>query len=242
VQLLEMTWRDVEAHIQRRTRGLAILPAGSVEQHSLCMPIGTDTFIAEAIASAIGNEVDSVVFPTVRPGLSQVPHLAFPGTISHTSTTVIQAIIEILLCAHRHGFRDFFVLNAHGLNTSPLACALQDAAVDLHDCRFILQDWWQLPDVAALLDRHTTRGGHATAGELALMMFLHPQLVRKDKRLGKHEVKAEYWVSLDRVCELTEAGNLGGNQQEATPELGKSLFRAIVAGCLKRIQDMAPPG
>lgn len=238
MQLMDMTWPDIQAYVDRRKRALAILPAGSVEQHSLCMPIGTDAYIAKAIAAAVGDKTNGVVFPVVRPGLSAVPHMAFPGTITHTSTTLITAIVEILRCAHEHGFRDFFVLNAHGLNSSPLACALQDAALELDDSRFVLQDWWALPDIAALLEARTTPGGHATAGELSLMLHLHPELVN-DQRLGRHEIKHSYWLSLDRVSDLTESGMVGGNQLEADSALGAELFRLAVEGCCRRIHEFS---
>ena len=71
--------------IAAREGALAILPAGSLEQHGPHLPVITDTASASAAAVAaarlVANEVPVAVLPGLWLGLSE-HHLPFGGTIS----------------------------------------------------------------------------------------------------------------------------------------------------------------
>ncbi len=235
MRLVDMTWEDVAQYLDSRTRPLVIIPCGSVEQHSLSMPLGTDTCIAEAISSAVADQVDAVMMPPISPGLSEVPHLHFAGTVSLRAGTVMGVVTDYVHSAYHHGFRDFLFINAHGLNTYPVNAVLQDLARDLTDIHYIYQDWWTISTVAGLLNEHVTPGAHSTAGELALMLHLYPHLVRP--KFQKHEIPVRYFVSLNLVDQITDTGMLGGNQFEATSELGSALFKAIVQGYVSLVHQ-----
>jgi creatinine amidohydrolase len=229
MQLMEMTWEEVAEYLGLLCKRLVIIPCGSVEQHSLSMPIGTDTYIAEAISIEVAQRVEAIMMPPITPGLSRVPHMAFAGTISLSSKTLIAVVTDYVLSAYHHGFRDFLFVNAHGLNAHPVNAALQDLAYDLTNMRYVYQDWWTIPAVSTMLDEHFTAGGHATAGELSLMLYLYPHLVRSEM-LREHSLTTKCFVSLDLVRQITDTGMIGGNQLEASPELGSALFEAIVEG------------
>src|ERR1700749_2445911 len=83
VEWARMTAPELRA-VAAREGALAILPAGSLEQHGPHLPVITDTASASAAAIAaarwVGGEVPVPVLPGLGLGLSE-HHLPFGGTI-----------------------------------------------------------------------------------------------------------------------------------------------------------------
>jgi len=52
IWLQDMTWQEAE-EIVAKSRGIILLPVGSVEQHGLHLPLGTDTYLAIGLAGGI---------------------------------------------------------------------------------------------------------------------------------------------------------------------------------------------
>lgn len=92
---------------------IAILPVGSMEMHGPQLPIGTDTYIAEAVSQIAATKMNGTVFDTVSytwPGMTKY---SFP-TISMTmdiETNYVRMICEQLL---RIGFKRLYVIQFHG--------------------------------------------------------------------------------------------------------------------------------
>lgn len=74
------TWPEVQEAI-KKAKGVAIIPVGSVEQHSTHLPVGTDTYVAITLAECAGEETDAVVTPPLWFGWSP-HHMVRPGTIT----------------------------------------------------------------------------------------------------------------------------------------------------------------
>ena len=58
------SWPEAEEAI-KASGGVAIVPIGSVEQHSLHLPVGTDTYVAITLAEDAGEQTGAVVTPPV---------------------------------------------------------------------------------------------------------------------------------------------------------------------------------
>jgi creatinine amidohydrolase len=78
LNLLEMSWKDVEAYLKKRTD--IILPIGSVEEHGYHLPLSTDGDIALAIAKELSKRTGVIVGPIVWYGVCNTTR-AFPGTV-----------------------------------------------------------------------------------------------------------------------------------------------------------------
>src|SRR3954452_14429842 len=86
---VEVEWARVTApdlrEIAARAGALAILPAGSLEQHGPHLPVITDTASASAAAiqaaRLVADEMPVAVLPGLWLGMSE-HHLPFGGTIS----------------------------------------------------------------------------------------------------------------------------------------------------------------
>ena len=110
--LADMTWAEIDA-VPRSTVVLA--PFGATEQHSLHLPVQTDTLIATELASRVDAACAGrlLVLPTQWLGFSP-HHMDFAGTVTASSSTYIQLVVETLDSMAQAGFRKFLVLNAHG--------------------------------------------------------------------------------------------------------------------------------
>ena len=127
VEWARMTAPDLRA-IAAREGALAILPAGSLEQHGPHLPVITDTASASAAAVAAARLVAAEAVPVaVLPGLwlgLSEHHLPFGGTIS-VDYAAYRAILESIVRSLRAlGFARLLIVNGHGGNIDPLAVAV----------------------------------------------------------------------------------------------------------------------
>ena len=77
--LEEMSQREVEEYLKKSD--ICLIPVGSTECHGSQFPLGTDTFIAQAWAKLIAEEVNGIVFPTLPYGYTSTT-AKFKGSIS----------------------------------------------------------------------------------------------------------------------------------------------------------------
>src|SRR4029078_7308837 len=134
VEWARMTAPDLR-EIAAREGALAILPAGSLEQHGPHLPVITDTASASAAAIAAARLVASgadpvpvAVLPGLWLGLSE-HHLPFGGTIS-VDYAAYRAILESIVRSLRAlGFARLLIVHGHGGNIHPLAVASRQLAV-----------------------------------------------------------------------------------------------------------------
>src|SRR5713226_8042507 len=92
----EMTWTDVAAgHTQH---WIAVLPVAAVEQHGPHLPLGVDSYIAEAyiarVLPLLQADLPATFLPVQQIGQSD-EHRAFPGTLSFSAQTIIRAYTEM---------------------------------------------------------------------------------------------------------------------------------------------------
>src|SRR5271166_6819988 len=93
---LDMTWQDVAG--ADTARWIAVLPLAAVEQHGPHLPLGVDTFIAEAYLARVREhlpaDLPATFLPVQRIGVS-LEHVAFPGTLTLSAATAIAAWTEL---------------------------------------------------------------------------------------------------------------------------------------------------
>ncbi|MEY9194878.1 hypothetical protein ABH991_008281 [Bradyrhizobium ottawaense] len=126
---IEVEWARMTApelrEIAAPKEALAILPAGSLEQHGPHLPVITDTASAASVAAARlvaadSNPVPVAVLPGLWLGLSE-HHLPFGGAIS-VDYVAYRAILEGIVRSLRAlGFSRLLIVNGHGGNIDPLA-------------------------------------------------------------------------------------------------------------------------
>src|ERR1700748_1346562 len=136
----------VRRAIAAREGALAILPAGSLEQHGPHLPVITDTASASAASIAAARLVGNDTPVAVLPGLWLRPRetpLPFGGTIS-VDYAAYRAILESIVRSLRAlGFARLLIVNGHGGNIDPLAVASRELAV-AYDIPIVATTPWVL--------------------------------------------------------------------------------------------------
>ena len=180
-RLASMTWPEInEAALQQR---VAVIPAGTLEDHGLHLPIDTDIVIADKICQMLADKLpdDIVVLPPITFGFSP-HHLDGPGTITLKWDTFIQSTHQIISSLFYHGFRKVLIVNGHGSNEPVLDIASRQAILSNPDSQSAMISWWSLTKVQETVKgfRESVWTGHACELETSLYLAINPSLVRVD--------------------------------------------------------------
>ena len=201
------SWLDLtteEMRARNMARAIAVMPVAAVEQHGPHLPLGTDTIIAQGyldrVAALAPDEIDVLALPVQAIGKSD-EHDGFPGTLTLTAETALQAWTEIGVSVERAGCRKLVIVSSHGGNN-----ALIDLiAGQLRDLGMIAVTtaWSRLSAADAVFPEAEVRHGiHAGGIETALMLALRPELVRTEE-IANFEPRT---VAMERDFAVLRAG------------------------------------
>ena len=235
------TWQEVEEYLRKRND--VVVPVGSTEQHGPSGPCGTDAIVAEELALELHEDRRAAVLPTLEFGVSGA-HLAFPGTVSLRPMTMIAFLRDAFMSLAQHGFRRFLVINAHPGSISALDAATTQFHADLPDARCLVINWWEQPEVKALLLElfGAREGHHATPGELSIVRKFYPRGVPDLPPREKFEA-----VSTPQIFSAADFrrrypdGRVGSDPSLATAPAGERIFLAAsqaIAEAHKRLLDV----
>ena len=239
VEWARMTAPDLRA-IAAREGALAILPAGSLEQHGPHLPVITDTASASAAAIAaarlVANDTPVAVLPGLWLGLSE-HHLPFGGTIS-VDYAAYRAILEGVVRSLRAiGFARLLIVNGHGGNIDPLAVACRELAVAYDMPIVATTPWFLAREKLAPIFEVDTGAKHACEGETSMMMAIAGDIVKKDKldeAMQQAPARVDAPAGLSRFYSFSERAPVTGtwgDPRAATAEKG-ARFLAVQAEAL----------
>jgi len=178
--LPHMTRPEVEDLLTRTD--MVIIPVTALEQHGLHLPMGTDYYSGIERAKLIAQRTDVLVAPILIPGQSAY-HMEFAGTVTLSSETIQQVMVEATESLIRHGFKRFLFLSSHGGNSAATAFIVDrinqetsGIAVDLGSAVGPFMDRERLASIPdpGLFDRH------AGVSETSRALYLMPDLVDLD--------------------------------------------------------------
>ena len=178
----EMTWTDVAAG--DTARWIAVLPIAAVEQHGPHLPLGVDSYIADAYISRvlplIPADLPATFLPVQKIGQSD-EHRAFPGTLSFSAQTIIGAYTEIGESLRRCGVRKLVIVTSHGGNVAAMDLVARDLRVRLR-MLVVTCAWHRFgypPGTFELMERR--HGMHAGDVETSLVLAHRPETVRMER-------------------------------------------------------------
>ena len=256
--LAHMNYREAEAYLQHHDS--IIIPVGSLENHGLHMPLGTDFLIPDAIARHIDGKSPILIAPTVNYGATD-DLCGFAGTVSIGTEGLIALLRSICDQLYRYGFRHFLILNGHGGNTA----AIQAVGMHLYRKGAYLANlnWWLMAGQLNPQWAGGHGGGEETAGILAVdpklikTEYLHlPEAIRND--LGEN-LPCGAWTSINykgvsvtvprEIKDITDNGWLvhsfrGDLPTRAAEEWGKEMLTAVadyIADFAAEFEKTAPP-
>jgi creatinine amidohydrolase len=237
--LEELGWPDVAEYLQRDDR--LILVTGSTEQHGRHLVFGSDVWQPWEIARRLSDRTGVLLAPPLNYGMS-LHHLGFPGSLSLRPHTLASIIVDLLESAYVHGFRHILLLNGHGGNTAAIQTALAEALHELNGLEVLLAQWWQVPEVAAILDDafHDPGGSHAEAGETSMVLAIRPDVVRMDRAAHNPESPLPTFLTQQVFLEHFPHGVIGADPKLASAEVGRRALVAAVDAYEQVLRAWAP--
>jgi creatinine amidohydrolase len=180
----EMTWQDIAGAGAATGRWIAVLPLAAVEQHGPHLPLGVDTFIAEAyvarVRKIVPDDLPATFLPVQRVGVS-VEHIAYPGTLTLSAATAIGVWTELGESLARAGLRKLILVTSHGGNVAAMELVARDLRARLRMLA-VTVGWHRFgypnDTFSAEEKRHGIHGGDI---ETSLMLAAMPQTVRTDE-------------------------------------------------------------
>lgn len=188
VWIQELTWEMVANYLKKDD--IAIIPAGSTEEHGPAGPLGVDAYAAIALAEDAAKKSGVLVTPPVWFGDSS-HHSAFAGTISLKPATLIEVIKDISRSLAKNGFKKILIINGHKLANLP---ALNIAVKELHeyeltDVFFAIIDPWKIAKKVSAAIKSTNEH-HSGELEISHVWYKYPHLIQKE-RLTRGKVNFE---------------------------------------------------
>jgi creatinine amidohydrolase len=217
--LAELSAADIAA-----TRPILAVPLGSCEQHGAHLPLGTDTFVAAALAARLSDRCpDIVVAPPVGVSASG-EHAGFPGTLSIGTAATAAMLLELARSADWAA--GIVIVNGHGGN----ADAIETATTMIRaEGRNVLAWSPRVPDGDA----------HAGHTETSLMLAIDARIVAVHlARIGETRPLQDIAGKLRRhgVGAVSPSGVLG-DPTGATLEAGRNLLEMLTDDLVAAVDD-----
>lgn len=233
----------------RAPGALVVAPVAATEQHGPHLPLGTDTFLVEAVArqaaALAASEIDILVTPTLPVGASH-HHFPFGGTLSMASETYYRAVRDIVRSLIVDGFRRVFVINGHGGNHELIQVVVRDLVLE-EQANLAAASYWDLARAALAAHAPEVAGrlpGHAGHFETAMVMAIRPDLVRAPlpSRNAAEIARAAVPNAPYRLERAGHWASIGGHTdtpQDATPEAGQRLLEIVVPAVAASFTEFA---
>lgn len=242
----ELTSPDFDALDPERT--VALLPVGAIEQHGPHLPVMVDACLASEVcrrALALLPEGTPVLLLPATPVGKSDEHLAYKGTLTLSTPTLLALWHEIGASVRRAGVRKLVFLNGHGGQIAPMQIAARRLRVE-EGMFAVAANWfsWGLPP-GLFTDHEVRHGIHAGAVETAMMLAVRPELVRMDRAEDFVPATVGHERKFPRLRALGAAGfgwqmqdihpaGAAGDARAGTAEAGEAVL-AYAAGCLAEL-------
>lgn len=244
--LSEMTSPDI-ASLPRDI--VVLIPVASCEQHSLHLPVFTDSLIGGEVARRVHEKIpaDVLVLPVQWLGYSQ-HHIRYPGTVSAVSRTHLALMMDMVDSMVVHGFGKILLMNSHGGNGAGISVLLQrlmekypDGDVEFYS-RWAWASGERLNEVRELGNEGS---GHSGETETSMILAIRPELVKVDELDADGErpgMGVPGVASYHRFDQRTTHGGVG-DPRPATAEKGEMMLQASadeVAAHVLEIRALRP--
>ncbi len=178
IWLQTKTWEEARDAI-KESKGVAIVPIGSVEQHSHHLPVGTDTYVAMTLAEEAAEKTKAVLTPPVWFGWSP-HHMVLPGTITIRPEVLSELTFDIIKSLVAHGLNKIILINGHRIvNVVWMQLCAQKAQSELGCTVKIFDPAYMSKDIVKKLNFGPV--GHAEEIETSHMMAKFPELVHLER-------------------------------------------------------------
>ena len=236
-----LTYKNTREEIEKSGVDIVVIPVGSVEQHSTHLPVGTDCMQAEALSAAVAEQLNAYLLP-VLPISTCYEHKGTGGSVWMRPTTFYIMLQDIVLSLQSQGFKKVVVILGHG-GTFAAGPAVRELNALYDDLQVILVNPIMNEEIKVIMDSKKTEI-HAGEVETSVMLYLHEELVDKEKMKENDFVPdcPQAFLNHTPVYKLSNAGTWG-EPSLATKEKGEEIFKIQVDSTvdfIKKAFEMAP--
>ena len=232
-----------------------IVPTAAIEQHSLHLPVSTDTTIITGACRRLDEVCDGelLVTPTLWLGCSR-HHRNYPGTLTthldHFGASLFDTVDSIL----HVGFRKVLVLNGHGGNGAELSVTLEKLKYAYPDRVVAGASYWDIAGHRMAEVRESPGGGMVHAGEMetAVRLALDPEHVDMSRAAADGIQTGSPFTHIDMLGKGSGPGSVGrvrtfeemsrhggfGDPTKATADQGERFLAVIVESLAEVITDL----
>lgn len=232
----EMSYQEFALRIKETDT--VIVPTGAVEVYGPHLPMGADCIAAQAIAERVAERTGALIAPMINVGESSAL-TCFPGTFTLKRETFQTVLDEVFLTLIKYGFKRFLFVTGHAGNVDAISYLAR-----IYQTKYGILcgqvDWWRFANVNGT-DVFELSGymahGHASECGTSVMMYLRPDLVKREAAVKVEPKSDAYTAYTDFIRYIpfdakTENGIIG----DAT--LGsKEKGKQIVETCVNRIVE-----
>lgn len=239
--LQEANWKEIE----KARLKVAILPWGATEAHNYHLPYGTDTIMAQKIASdaafrANKKGAGAIVLPPMHYGVNtgQMEVKLCMNLNPSTQQSILQDILFVL---EEHNIDKLIIVNGHGGNQfQPM---IRELSLEFPDTIVCTLNWWKICNENEFFKEP---GDHAGELETSCMMSVAPELVAplesagpgKERKL-KLDGFREKWVWTQRRWVMISDDTGVGNPAASTPDKGAKFIECCTEKLARFILDFS---
>jgi creatinine amidohydrolase len=215
---------------------VAILPLGAVEAHGPHLPVGTDVWIAEAMAREGARRLgERGVGALVLPALAYAPAPfadGFAGTLSIGTETVVALVVDVARAVARRGVGTLALASSHfdPAQVAAVRTAVERAA-EIDGLRVVFPDLTRRALAARLGDEFRSGACHAGRYETSILLAERPELVDRAAARALPAVDLALPAAIAAGHGSFEAAGMGdaycGDPARATAEEGRELVARL---------------
>jgi len=236
VELEGLTWQQAEKALKKYEVVMIALGARSKE-HGPHLQLNNDYLMAEYLKDRVAEEVAVAILPTLQYGYYPA-FLEYPGSISLSSDTFRNLILDIARSLAGYGVRKMYVLNTGVSTLPPLQEARDQLAVEGFLLRFldILAVDKTLPE--GILEQEG--GTHADEGETSMMLYIAPQTVDMSKAVKDYDPRP----NRRGLTRNPQGGGhysptgIWGDPTLASREKGRVIVENTVARIIEQVREL----
>ncbi|MGC9152872.1 MAG: creatininase family protein [Vulcanisaeta sp.] len=217
---------------------LVLIPVGSVEQHGPHLPLGTDSLIAEHVASEVERRFPDrvLLFPVLAVG-SSMEHVGFRGTTWVRFESMIRYLLDVLESISSWNSIGVVFVNGHGGNVDALNIVVKSWNYS-NDRPRALHYYVYNPRVVNLVKRYFPSFGHADAVETSLIAAINRDLVRWD-RIVDADISGN--INVVRTRDVSSTGIVGTLRRELVrADVGAEILNFMVNDLISQLRTYYP--
>lgn len=234
----EMTWQEVEQRIKEFP--VAIVPVGSTEQHGYHLPLGTDIYLAEALADMVSERTGALVYPSINFSYSWSWRDRV-GTVALRQQILRETLKDVVRSVERYGIKVLVFLNGHEANGATMKYAIREIQ-DETDVKVLGMFYPGMSEVYKEYMETPTWGGmfHACEFETSLMLAAKEELVHMERAKAEYPERPRlYGMDNTSIGDLSVSGTYG-DPTCATKEKGEKMFKRFADIIAEIMQDAYP--